>query len=452
MIKKLIQNIKPQKSVAAAFSLAALMIAGSHEIRCQTSVPNADSPTVLPETAVAAKTVASEPAVSSKTVPETTADKTIAPETSVLIKPAPKPETLKVTFDQTTPGVVIVESNGQKFRIDSNKQTTELIAAAATENVAEKNTPSKDTADKAEQTPPTVDKKAQAKAADSAYDFDTGEEPFDYRLINVPTPKSVPKGSWNLLFTHRFSQPIHPLSESGKALLGFDSFSSSSFGLTYGITGKLSVSAYRQPICQKGLCRTIEIGLGYQLLEQSKKSPFALRAYASVEGNENFTQEYTYNLQAMMSSRLGKRVYLFFSPAIHLNSNGQHRFNPRPEDFFPIAAVPNTYKLLTNGSSFGFGTSVLITPTILGLFEFTPRTGFKLGQVNPIFDSHFNVTGFTTVSYPEIGFGLQKNIGKHAFTLTFSNTQTTTTSRYNSSNLVLSPKELVIGFNLFRRW
>lgn len=95
---------------------------------------------------------------------------------------------------------------------------------------------------------------------------------------------------------------------------------------------------------------------------------------------------------------------------------------------------------------------VRITPTVAAIAEFTPRTGFKLGRLEPIFDPDLNITGFKNTSYPEIGFGLQYLRGKHAFTLTFSNTQTTTTSRYNSSNLVLKPKDLVIGFNLFRRW
>jgi hypothetical protein len=242
------------------------------------------------------------------------------------------------------------------------------------------------------------------------------------------------------------------LSESGKTLLGLDSFSVSSFGITYGITDKLYVSASRSPLCQRGLCRTIEVGFGYNWLAQDKDSPFALTTYASVEGNDNFTEEYTYNLQAMMSARLGKRVYLFFSPAVHLNSNGQHRFNPRPDQFFPPATVANSFKLPTNGASFGFGTSVLITHDIVALFDFAPRIGFKLGQVNPIFDNNFNVIGFKNESQPSIGFGIQKNIGKHSFTLTFSNTQTSTTSRYNSSNLVLKPRRLTIGFNLSRRF
>ena len=301
-------------------------------------------------------------------------------------------------------------------------------------------------------TPGVVASKPVDKPGESAYDFDKGEEPYASRLVNLPTPRSVPKGTWNMDFTHRFTQPVHPLSSSGRNLLGLDSFGIASFGMTYGVTDKFYVSAYRSPLCQRGLCQVVELGAGYNFLTQDSDSPIALSAYASIEGNENFTEEYTYNLQARMSARLGKRVYVFFSPAAHINANGQNRFNPRPGDYFPPATVANTFRLPTHGASFGFGTAVLIRPDIVATFEFTPRTGFKLGQVSPIFNNNFVVIGFKNISYPAIGFGIQKNIGKHSFALTFSNTQTTTTSRYNSSNLVLKPRRLVIGFNLARRF
>jgi len=359
-------------------------------------------------------------------------------------KSSQAPSNIKVVFDETTPGVLIIESNGEKIRVDTTKKTVEQLSVnSAPEKTAETTKPTETTA-KTEETSKTQE--------ESAYDFEAGDEPYDYRLVNIPTPKKVPKGTWNLGFTHRFSQPIHPIEDSGRTLLGFDSFSVSSFAVTYGITDKLYVTANRSPLCQRGLCRTIEIGFGYNWLAQDEKSPFALTTYASVEGNGNFTEEYNYNLQAMFSSRVGKRVYLFFSPAVHLNANGQRRFNPRPEQFFPPATFANSFRLPTHGASFGFGASVLITPNLLALFDFTPRVGFKLGRVEAQLDNNFNVTGFRNVSHPSIGFGIQRNIGKHAFALTFSNTQTTTTSRYNSSNLVFSPRRLVIGFNLFRRF
>jgi hypothetical protein len=347
---------------------------------------------------------------------------------------------IKVTFDDTTPGVVYVESNGEKIRVDTAKKSFEEVATNSDEPAA----PDDDKTAKAAATP---DDKNAGK-----YDFDRSEEPFDYRVVNIPTPKRIPKGSWNLVFSHRFSQPVKPLHESAENLLGLDSFSVSSFGIIYGITDKLYVSASRSPVCQRGLCRVIEIGAGYNWIAADKDSRIGLTTYASVEGNDNFTEEYTYNLQAMLSGRIGKRVYLFFSPALHINSNGQRRFDPRPTDFFPPAPIADTFHLPTHGASFGFGASVLITPNVAALFDFSPRAGFKLGQVHPIFNSTFQIIGFRNESEPTLGFGIQRNIGRHAFSLTFSNTQTTTTSRYNSSNLGYSPKHFTIGFNLSRRF
>lgn len=362
-------------------------------------------------------------------------------DANVAAKPSPsdgKQEKIKVFFDDANPGVVYVEANGERVRVDVNRKIVEPAATAAA--VA---------AVPAEEAGNT---KAEPQLEESAYSFDKGEEPYAARLINVPTPRSVPKGTWNLDFTHRFTQPLHPLDQSGRNLLGLDSFGVASFGLSYGITDKLFASVYRSPLCLRGLCRAIEIGIGYNFLEHDQDSPIALQGYASMEGNGNFTEEYTYNFQARMSARVGKRVYLFFSPAIHLNANGQRRFNPRPTDFFPQAQIANSFDLGTHSASFGFGTSVMITPNVVALFEFTPRTGFKLGRTLAIFDSNFNVIGFRHQSQPEIGFGIQRNIGKHSFALTFSNTQTTTTSRYNSSNLVLKPQRLILGFNLSRRF
>lgn len=356
------------------------------------------------------------------------------------------PSKIKVVFDENSPGVIFVESNGEKIRVDTTKKTVEPVAMVS--NGEEKSAQ-----------PDTLQNKAQAgtkpkdkdKGKDK-YDFAKGEEPYDYRVVNIPTPKNVPKGTWNLIFTHRFTQPVDPLRDSAKTLLGLDSFGIASFGISYGITDKIYVSAYRSPLCQRGLCRVIEVGLGYNWLAHEKKSPIALTTYASIEGNNNFSKDFTYNLQTMLSGRIGKRIYLFFSPAIHINSNGNRRFDPHAEDFFPPATVADSFRQPTHGASFGFGTSVLITPNVVALFDFVPRTGFRLGQVRPIFDSSFRVTGFFNESHPSIGFGIQRNIGGHAFALTFSNTQTTTTSRYNSSNLVLSPRHLVIGFNLSRRF
>ena len=350
---------------------------------------------------------------------------------------------IKITFDEIVPGVVIIESNGERIRVDTTSKSIKDISG---EPVGIKTEPSE-----APVTAVNPDASDDDEIPDP-YEFDRGEEPYDYRLINVPTPKSVPKGSLNMAFTHRFTQPLRPLSASARGLLGLDSFGVASFGMTYGITDKLYVSAYRSPLCQRGVCRVIEAGIGYNWVAQDANSPIAFTTYASIEGNDNFTEEFTYNLQAMLSARLGKRVYLFFAPAVHINSNGQRRFNPRADEFFPPATVADTFQVPAHTASFGFGSSVMITPNVVALFDFTPRTGFKLGRFRPVVDSNFRVVDFAHESHPSIGFGIQRNVGRHSFTLTFSNTQGTTTSRYNSSNLVRRVKDVIIGFNLSRRF
>jgi plastocyanin len=351
------------------------------------------------------------------------------------------PSNIQVAFDQTDPNIVIVESAGQRVRIDTRtKSVTNLEPQAAL---------------RPQPTPPAV-----ASAAQETHPR-PGTEPYDYRLVNLPTPKSVPKHSVNLYFTHRFSEVIGPepgetsgqhLSRISNDLLGLDSFSVSSFGFSYGITDRLYAFVYRSPICQTGLCKTIELGLGYHLLDEAGKSPMALSVQASVEGDYNFTERYVENLQVMMERSISKYAHVFFSPAVHINSNGEGRFDPQPQNFFPPpTAVAASFRLGQNSGSLGFGADARIRPTVSLVFEFTPSVGFKLGNVAPIINQAGTIVGFQNQYEPEIGFGIQKRIGKHVFTLAFTNTQGTTSSRYQTSTLFVPPSNYVIGFNIYRR-
>jgi cytochrome c oxidase subunit II len=343
---------------------------------------------------------------------------------------------MKVTFDPATPGVVIVESGGERLRIDTSRKTFDRISEPAS-------------GEKADAQAPVV----ATKERESSKVY----EPYDYHIVNIPTPKAVRKHSLNMHFTHRFQETITRLQSEdfdehvariSKDLLGLDSSSVSSFGVTYGITDRLYATVYRSPLCQPGLCKTIEIGLGYHFLDEAGRSPIALSAYTSVEGDYNFTERYTYNFQAMIGRSVTQYVNVFFSPAAHINANGGDRF----KEFLFSQPLAAKLRLGQHSGSFGFGINARVLPTTSLLFEYTPRVGFKLGQITPEFDTTVGqVTRFKNVSEAAIGFGIEKRIGRHVFSLTFSNTQTTTTARYNSSNQALAPSKFSIGFNLFRR-
>ena len=342
---------------------------------------------------------------------------------------------MKVTFDPASPGVVFVESAGERLRIDTSNKTVDRIAEAETRAKKDE----------------SVQVAKKERESSKAY------EPYDYHVVNIPTPKAVRRHSLNLHFTHRFQEQITALegedfddhiARISKDLLGLDSSSVSSFGVTYGFTDRLYANVYRSPLCQPGLCKTIEIGLGYHWLDEAGKSPLAVSTYGSVEGDQNFTERYTYNLQVMIGRSVTRYVNVFFSPAVHINANGGDRF----KEFLGSQPLAANLKLGEHSGSFGFGINARVRPTTSLLFEYTPRVGFKLGQITPVFDPTLGrITGFTNDSEAAIGFGIEKRIGRHVFSLTFSNTQTTTTARYNSSNLALGPDHFTIGFNLFRR-
>ncbi len=356
---------------------------------------------------------------------------------------------MNVTFDQNTPGIAIVESGGERLKIDTAARTVERISEVTANQLSNKEATKQANKEATKQAAPEVATKERESS--KAY------EPYDYHIVNIPTPKAVRRHSLNMYFTHRFQETITPLevedaqqhiARISKDLLGLDSSAVSSFGVTYGITGRLYANVYRSPLCQPGLCKTIELGLGYHLLDEAGRSPIALSAYASVEGDYNFTERYSYNLQAMMGRSMTRHVNLFFSPALHINSNGNDRF----KGFLASQPLVTKLRLGRNTGSFGFGVNARVRPTTSLLFEYTPRVGFEMGQIVPDLNpATGQLTGFKNKSEAEIAFGIEKRIGRHVFSLTFSNTQATTTARYNSSNQALPPNKFSIGFNLFRR-
>jgi len=356
----------------------------------------------------------------------------MAGELIVTGEQTPAASNMKVSFDDAAPGVVFVEVNGERVRIDTQAKT---YARVETTEPA---------------TRPRATHDPSGVVATKTRESSKAYEPYDYHIVNVPTPKRVPRHSLNLYFTHRFEQPIDPVDESANNLFGLDSTAVPAFGFTYGITDKLYANIYRSPLCQTGLCRTIEMGFGYHWLDEAGRSPIALSTYASVEGDDNFRHQFTYNIQAMVGRSITRYVNVFFSPAAHINANGNGRFNPRP-GFLPPALLQD-FRLGQHSGSFGFGLNARIRPTASLLFEYTPRVGFKLGRLRIVTDPNTGqLLRLDNDSEAEIGFGIEKRIGRHVFSLTFSNTQTTTTSRYNSSNQALPPNKFAIGFNIFRR-
>jgi hypothetical protein len=267
---------------------------------------------------------------------------------------------------------------------------------------------------------PVAPKEAPAplRAAD---DLDSQTLPtFDYYLVNLPTNRRRPARSLGLRFSHRFDTPVTGKTGALRDLFGLDSTSSvSSFGVEVGVTKWLSMVSYRMPIRGQ---QTIEWGPQLYLLEQGPKVPISLSFRATVEGQKNFTERFTTNLQPVISRSFGTRAEVFVVPTFSIAV-------PRRSLTFDFPVTPGERR--DNQASVGVGASIRIRPAVAVVGEWIPRVaGYR---------------GFGTSNTYSIG--IQRKTNRHVFSLVFSNNSFSTGTRMVSDG----GQDVRIGFNIYRR-
>src|SRR3712207_6786444 len=75
---------------------------------------------------------------------------------------------IKVSFDENAPGVLIIESNGERVRVDATKKTVEQLAAVE---------PQEKTGEVSSKETAKVETSQAQEEEGSVFDFDEGEEP-----------------------------------------------------------------------------------------------------------------------------------------------------------------------------------------------------------------------------------------------------------------------------------
>jgi mono/diheme cytochrome c family protein len=255
-------------------------------------------------------------------------------------------------------------------------------------------------------------------------------QPGDDLLISLPSGRPTDRHGVYVNFTHRFAyDPAFSGPARGAQLLGLDGYSISSFGFRYGVTDKLSVSAFRSPTI---IGRPIQLAVGYSLFDEHEGSPVNLLVRASIEGQDNFRKNFTQNLEAVISRSVTGRAQLYLVPTVS--------FNDRPLTQIG-SSVPNLPG--TNAFSLGIGAAVDIRPTVALLAEVIPTlvNGRELG-----------------IHRPAYAFGIQKKIWRHAFTLGFTNSPGVTVSQRAGTRAEFlgdpkadKPGGLFIGFDLTRQ-
>jgi len=259
------------------------------------------------------------------------------------------------------------------------------------------------------------------------------EAPDDY-VYTLPTGRRLTRHGFYVNFTHRFAfDPAFSGAGRGNILLGLDGFSISSFGFRYGVTSKFSVSAYRSPSV---INRPIELGASYHFLDEHDGNPLNATFRASIDGQNNFSKNFTTNFEGIVSRSLSRRAQLYVVPTVSIQNR---RLISKPG---PLPDVPPNLPGI-NSFSLGAGGAFDIRPTVALVAEVIPTlaNGRALG-----------------IHRPAYGFGIQKRLRRHAFTLGFSNNPGTIVSQRAGTNATFlddpsadTPKGLFIGFDLTRQ-
>jgi len=256
----------------------------------------------------------------------------------------------------------------------------------------------------------------------------------DDLLLSLPTGRRLERHGFYVNFTHRFVYtPAFSGPALGGSLSGFDDFSLSSFGFRYGVSDKLSVSIYRSPTF---LARPIQLMGAYNFIDEHDGYPLNAVVRVSVQGENNFSRNFTENIEGILSRTIHGRAQLYVVPTVSFGN--RELFSPN--GFFS-SAIPNRPGV--NTFSLGAGGAIDIRPTVALVAEVVPTlaNGDALGIHRPAF-----------------GFGIQKKIWRHAFTFGFTTSPGTTVSqRAGTRAQVLgqpsadTPAGLCIGFNLTRQ-
>lgn len=253
-------------------------------------------------------------------------------------------------------------------------------------------------------------------------------------VYSLPTGRRIERGELDLNFSHRFAyDPAFSGSGLGNTLLGLDGFSISSLGLRYGVTDRLSVSAFRAPSI---IGRPIEFMAAFNVLDENDGQPLNAAFRVSIDGQDNFRKNFTTNFEGVFSRSITSRAQFYAVPTFSVHNR---RLITKPGDL--ADRPPNLPGV--NTFSVGAALAVNVRPTVSLIAEVIPTlyNGDELG-----------------IHRPAYAFGIQKRVNGHTFTLGFSNGPGTVVAQRAGTRATFvgnpsadKPRDLFIGFNLMRR-
>lgn len=188
----------------------------------------------------------------------------------------------------------------------------------------------------------------------------------DFTLITLRSTLRLPRYRSAFRVTHRFARPLNrgDFGDLAADLFGLDG------GALIGLEFRLSPAAGLQVGLYRLSDRTLQLFGQKNLLRQRPgRAPLSLDVVVAVEGQDNFSEEHSPAVGAIVSRSLGRRAAVYVEPIWVGNTDFVDRFGYKP----PGGGDAGSTLLL------GLGARVRLSATVYAVGEIVPRAGFTPG-------------------------------------------------------------------------
>lgn len=248
----------------------------------------------------------------------------------------------------------------------------------------------------------------------------------DFVVVNLPSTLRLPVHKGNFRLTHRFAGNLRngTFGQIAGNLFGLDQGAIIGFEFRFAPVRHVQAAVYRS-----SYDKTFQFWGQYDAVHQSRRMPISMSAIVSIEGSDNFKNKYQPALGVILSHKIAGRVAVYASPIW----------------------VNNTAASLAAAHSHGGATADADTETHEGLHTIYAGLGARIrlmgttylvGEIAPRLDGY-------APDQKSYGFGIEKRVGGHAFSLTFTNGFGTTFGQIARG---AGANSLYLGFNLARKF
>ncbi len=281
------------------------------------------------------------------------------------------------------------------------------------------------------QSPPQPTEAPPAAAASVAHDVDDAvlslAEP-DFVVVNLPTTLRLPRFRSNFRLTHRFAGNLRngTFSQQAGDLFGIDQGAIIGFEYRFAVARHVQAAFYRS-----SFDKTIQLYGKYDVVQQRGSMPVSISPLVSIEGADNFQEKYAPALGAAISRQFGTRLAGYVTPMWVHNTAASLEPIVHDHDGGAHADTSASTHVNRNTTYIGLGGRVRLGGSTYVAAEVALRAqGYAPDQ-------------------PGYGVSLEKRVGAHMFSLTFTNTFATTFAQLARGGAANS---LFLGFNLGRKF